>query len=473
MRILVAIANYGTKNRKFAERLLVEYRSMSFDVHVVILSEAEKDFGDDVEVLVGFPSEDPRSLPFAHKRLFAERIDDYDLFIYSEDDTLIREQNIRAFVEATEVLPADEVAGFIRYEVGPDGERYYSSVHTIYHLEPGSLRRRGTRSFASFTNLHSACFILTRAQLRRAIESGGFLVEPYFGRYDMLCTAATDPYTRCGLRRVLCVSPIEDFELHHLPNVYIGKTGVPVEVFHEQIRALEEIQDDPSKHRSLVEAPTGLVSQSWDKQYYEPVREDVLELVPPTARRVLSVGSGWGATEIAIAERGSEVTLIPMDWVIAAAARAKGLRVLAPDFEQSLSDLKGEEFDCLLFCNILQYVKDPDELLSRFRAIAAPGARLVVTAPNFSHIGLLRRRWRGGAAAPDLRVVGNFARSGVQNTSRRRVAGWLRRSGFTPVAVRWRLFGESRRLAQRTGGLFNDWLARELIVAAETRNGRR
>ena len=114
MRILVAIASYGTKNLKYLQALLTEYRRMPFEVDVVVLSNEPKELGEDVEVLVGLPTRNPRSLPFGHKALFAERAKDYDLFIYSEDDTLITERNIRAFLDAIGVLPAHEIAGFLR-----------------------------------------------------------------------------------------------------------------------------------------------------------------------------------------------------------------------------------------------------------------------------------------------------------------------------------------------------------------------
>ncbi|HLU50418.1 MAG TPA: methyltransferase domain-containing protein, partial [Planctomycetota bacterium] len=277
--------------------------------------------------------------------------------------------------------------------------------------------------------------------------------------------------TRCGMRRVMCTSHIDVFELHHLPNVYIGKTRIPVEIFREQIRALEEIQDDPAKHGTLFDPRTGLVSEVWDKQYYEPVRQDVLELVPKTARRILSVGAGWGATELALAERGAELTLIPMDWVIATPAESAGLRVLPPDFDQSLALLEGETFDTILFLNVVQYLENPDSVLRKFRPHLSEDGRYVLTAPNFSQIGLLRRRWKKPAEAPDLRVVGDFAKSRLQHTSRRTLTGWLRNSGLSPVDLRWRIVGASRRVAERTRGIFNDWLAQELVLAAESHNG--
>jgi len=123
MKILVTIANYGMKNVEYAKQLIQEYRSMPFDVDIFVLSEAPKNYGPDVTVLVGLPSKDPWSLPFAHKQLFAKNVDKYDLFIHTEDDTLIRQENIIAFLKATEAIDDKFIPGFIRYELYPNGKK--------------------------------------------------------------------------------------------------------------------------------------------------------------------------------------------------------------------------------------------------------------------------------------------------------------------------------------------------------------
>ena len=151
MRILVAIACYGTKNLKYLQVLLTEYRRMPFKVDVVVLSNEPKDLGPDVEVVVGLPAKNPWSLPFGHKRLFAERLKHYDLFIYSEDDTPLTEKNIRLFLDAVRVLPPDHIAGFLRYETGPDGTRHVSSAHGRFHWVPESARQIGGETFAQFS----------------------------------------------------------------------------------------------------------------------------------------------------------------------------------------------------------------------------------------------------------------------------------------------------------------------------------
>ena len=68
--------------------------------------------------------------------------------------------------------------------------------------------------------------MLTQNQLRRAINSGGFLVGPHQWKYHLPETAATDPYTQCGFTKVIPISHFDDFTVHHLPNKYVGKYGV-------------------------------------------------------------------------------------------------------------------------------------------------------------------------------------------------------------------------------------------------------
>src|SRR4029077_12422432 len=95
LRVLVALASYGTANDRYLTRVIEEYRSMAFDVDIVVLSNLRKHLSADIRVFVGLPNRNPWSLPFAHKPLFLEGLEQYDLFVYSEDDILITERNLR------------------------------------------------------------------------------------------------------------------------------------------------------------------------------------------------------------------------------------------------------------------------------------------------------------------------------------------------------------------------------------------
>ena len=158
---------------------------------------------------VGLPAKDPWSLPFGHKQLFAERVDDYDLFIYSEDDILITQRNVDLFLASSKTLPENMIAGFVHAETDDQGGLYFDPVHSHFHWDSQSAQSIEGDTYAYHTNEHSACYLITQDHLKRAIQSGGFLVAPHQNRYDMLCAAATDPYTQCGFKKMICLSRLE------------------------------------------------------------------------------------------------------------------------------------------------------------------------------------------------------------------------------------------------------------------------
>ena len=84
-------------------------------------------------------------------------------------------------MKSTAILPNNEIAGFLRTEQDTDGQLYISTVHSYFHWDPASVVSRGDELFARFTNEHAAAYMLTQAQLKHAIRSGGFLVEPLQG----------------------------------------------------------------------------------------------------------------------------------------------------------------------------------------------------------------------------------------------------------------------------------------------------
>ena len=300
----------------FLRRLVRTYQSMTFDTDLVVFSEAPKNLGTGVEVIVGLPARNPWTLPFAHKALFAQRADHYDLFIYSEDDIHADECHIRAFLDATSALEPCEIAGFLRYEVNESGTWLLDEAWGHYHWKPSSVARRGVYTIAEFTNEHAGFYMLTQWQLKRAIASGGFLRGPHRGgRYDWPETAATDPYTSCGFKKVICVSALEQFLVHHMPNPYVQKLDVSLESFKEQIRTLFRIRDGIHPATTLCEVESPRMPRRWQKSYYERPSDELLNTVPSDANRILSIGSGWGATEARLLRGGVEVTAIPLDSV--------------------------------------------------------------------------------------------------------------------------------------------------------------
>lgn len=467
MRILVAIANHGTRNLKHLQVLLTEYRRIPFQVDIVVLSDTNKNLGQDVEVRVGLPTGNPWSLPFAHKPLFAERSNDYDLFIYTEDDILITEQNIRAFLQATEVLPEDHIAGFMRYEISPEGKRYYSTIHGHYHWDPNSVMRMGEFIFARFTNDHSGCFIITQRQLGKALASGGFLLGFRRGRYGYPETAATDIYTQCGFKKVICISHLHDFCLPHLPNVYIGKLGVETEIADREIEKLASLNGGGEVLGPLFKTDTGLQDASWNKNYYEFAREDLLALVPPGAKNVLSVGCGWGETESKLSQRGVKVVGIPLDCIVAVTAKAKGIEVVPPDLGLARQCLANRRFDCIIFEDSLHRFKDPVAVLKDYALLLDQSGVVVVSVPNFAHVSVLRKKLSGDLTLCRQNRSEAFVNYGLHFTTFLEVKQWLRQSELTPLDWNSELDHLFKWIARLSFGTTRRLLLENIVVVAK------
>jgi 2-polyprenyl-3-methyl-5-hydroxy-6-metoxy-1,4-benzoquinol methylase len=459
MRILVAIASYGDKNDRYLERLIEEYRRMPWHVDIVVLSNRHKEVPGGATLLVGMP--DPAnhwSLPFLHRRLFVERREQYDLFIYSEDDTLVRTQNVDTFIRTSKLLRSDEIPGFMRSEEGPDGRLYVSTVHAYFRWITSGVVHRGDELFAPFSNEHAACYMATRQQLDAAIESGGFMVPPHEGRYDMLCAAATDIYAQCGFKRLVCLTNLHDVLLPHLPNKYVGKLGVPFEEVQEQLTALRCLASRQAWLGPLFPVETPLLHGHASKNLYEAPDAQLLELIPSSAVRVLSVGCGWGATEAAIASTGKEVVGIPIDPVFGHAIRRRGIESIDGPWADAVATLEGHTFDVALVSDVLHLVEDPASWLSDVRTVLASHGTVIVSVPQINDILTRVRNKATGSRPEPMKPIGL-----------RRVKQWLRDSGLNPTKVVSLLDGRRQHLARRSLGLLNNVVADRFHVVAQPR----
>ena len=435
LRLLVVIASYGVKNLPYLDQVIESYQKLSLRVDVVVISDGPKQVAEGVTVVVGLPSRDPWSLPFAHKNIFARNVDKYDLFAYSEDDIEVTEAHIQSFLRITPELKEDEIAGYDLYEIGDSGQAWMPGVHGAFHWKPDSVGRRGPYTIAQFTNEHAGFYLLTQNQLRRAISSGGFLRRPYAGRYDMLCAAATDPYTSCGFRKVICISQLDHFLLRHLPDRYVGKRGLSLSVFKDQVRTLEEIEQGRHPVTTLVNVEPRIAHDKWSKSYYEPPNEALIDLIPNDATHILSIGCGSGATEARLIKNGAQVTALPLDSVIGAIAAQKGIKIIYGTLTGALTELNGTHFDCLIVSGLLHLMRDPAAFLGQCVSLLRPKGTLVVSGPNFDYLPILvRRLLRLG----DYGELQNFDLSGINTFSMLALRWWLRDLRLELEAVSWK-----------------------------------
>lgn len=460
---LVAIASYGTAQDRYLEKALAEYQKLRMPARVVVLSNEMKSVPG-AEVIAGLPSSNPYSLPFAHRKLFAERANDYDLFIYSEDDMLITGKHIEAFLSAQSKLAADELPGFIRSEVSPDGGKYITSINHHFRWLPGSVVNRGGELFAEFSNQHSGCFIVTRQQLLKAIASGHFLVPPHAETYGMLETAASDIYTQCGLRRLISLSRIHDFVIPHLPNKYYLRLGVPIEVLEAQVEALRNLMQNGGWSGSLLEPQSPAPGFRWSKLLYEQPDEALLSAVPASARNVLVVGSGWGEDEAWLARKGHDVCAIPVDQVFGALVRGRGIRTADGPFEKAMEELSSRRFDAVLLPDVLHLVANPTAWLQKLRQLLEPDGQIVASVANTGELVARMRDWRHGRRKP---LATGDEQLCLQRVSMSRLKDWCRSAGLNQVKIAPVVEG-SRRTLRRWGlKALEPAFAERFIVAAK------
>jgi 2-polyprenyl-3-methyl-5-hydroxy-6-metoxy-1,4-benzoquinol methylase len=471
VKVLVVIASYGGRNDGYLHQLVSEYRSMPFAVDIVVLSNIHKKVDRNVKLVVGLPSKDSCSLPFAHKRIFARHMNDYDLFIYSEDDILITQRNIESFLHVSEALSENEVLGFLRFELGASGDVGYPEVHGHYHWDTTSVRIRGDHTFASFTNLHSACYLLTRQQLSRAIRSGGYLVPPHQEKYDLCCTAATDPYTQCGFERVICISRLDDFVVHHLSNKYAGTLGVERVELIRQVEVLLRLGRSGHRPLALFETQTNLRNGRFSKSYYEPLRSDIVSAVPSCARSVLSVGCGSGATEKWLAAKDLRVVALPLDPVIAEASNSAGVEIVDGAFATAKAKLSKERFDCILFLNVLHLVRNPVYILSSFADLLSEGALAIILTPNLCRLPTMWKKLCRDACFKDVGVFpASYRNSGINVPTRRTIQHWIRSAGMKPRRISSILPEKCSTVSRLTCGIIDHCLASEFLAVAERVN---
>jgi hypothetical protein len=214
MKIKICVNNFGTSNLQYLDILLKEYRSfkkykVDITVHTTVPLLNEK------QVL--YPESIREGLAYPSRTEMADAIDAFDVFIYTENDILITEDNIDALFEYNNTLPEHQIGGFLLYEQRNDQK---IMVNVCEYYGPVCIKNCPT-GFVTY-NQHQASWVLTRKQLRRAIDSGGFLVGPHSGPYGVIEQGATDPYTQCGFEKVYPydLKLLERLLARHLPLKY-------------------------------------------------------------------------------------------------------------------------------------------------------------------------------------------------------------------------------------------------------------
>lgn len=133
-------------------------------------------------------------------------------------------------------------------------------------------------------------------------------------------------------------------------------------------------------------------SEKFKKAYTGP-RPDILQLMPTNPKRVLDVGCSDGTLGASIKQHWPAAAVVGMELSeeMGAVAASRIDQVLIGDIEapNALSALEGQEFDVIIFADILEHLRDPWDMLRRIRPYLAPDSVVISSIPNVRHIDTL------------------------------------------------------------------------------------
>lgn len=246
-KILAVLVNFGQEQLCYLEQVVTQLNSFEkYNVTIVVNSNISLNIKgiDHVNVI---ELEDYQLLPLTCRKVIWEKRNDYDVFIYGENDHLFLEKHIDKYLEYTQILPNNRISGLVQYE--EEGMcKYYPAYHADFEWDFNSVEVYQGKKFAHFNNVHQASFILTQKQLLRVGKKMCFLelvnentltdkikrkIRSKLGfknerknKYSVKCKVNTDIYLYGGMKKLICISDFEDNLIHHLPNLYIeGKAG--------------------------------------------------------------------------------------------------------------------------------------------------------------------------------------------------------------------------------------------------------
>jgi len=231
IKTLAVLVNYGDNQLQYLKQVVQELKSFKkYDVSVIVNSNIPLDI-DSIDKVNIIKLRNYQYLPLTCRQVIWNHKDDFDIFIYGENDHLLKEYHVDKHLEYLKIIPNDRITGLIAYEENEAG-RHYPAYHWRYDWDYNSVEEYQGKKFAHFTCVHQATFILTKEQLHKIGKMYDFTQflgpEPksWLKRYSVKCRVNTDIYQLCGMKKLICISEFEDNLIHHLPNYYInGEQG--------------------------------------------------------------------------------------------------------------------------------------------------------------------------------------------------------------------------------------------------------
>lgn len=168
------------------------------------------------------------NLVFTPRNYILSKLDDYDYFVYNEDDILINSEILLKAIKVNELISSIDIKyaiGLLRYELD-DNQKEYTDLHPDHcKINPNKnkiikdITELETDKYFTPCNVHSGNFILSKNQIKYLLDLEKFSVTPHSNFVGTLESGASDVYF--DLIKLIPINNFTEFECHHLSNKYI------------------------------------------------------------------------------------------------------------------------------------------------------------------------------------------------------------------------------------------------------------
>lgn len=206
--------------------------------------------------------------------------------------------------------------------------------------------------------------------------------------------------------------------------------------------------------------------------YFRNTRPEIVGLIPTDAKFILDVGCSSGMLGKTLKAERKDVTIwgIEINPAVAKEAEKNIDRVFVEDIEKKEALFEKDiVFDCIIFADVLEHLRDPWYTLRNFRACLSPNGTIVCSIPNIQHYriikDIIKDRWL-------YRTEGILDRDHLRFFSLATIKNLFSVSGYTITTIRRNI--KTGKLLKLINALslnkLENFITHQYLIAGKKRN---
>ncbi|KAJ1458176.1 hypothetical protein M885DRAFT_513224 [Pelagophyceae sp. CCMP2097] len=204
------------------------------------------------------PAELKFEVTMLHRQDMLSRLDDFDVFVYAEDDVHVELRHVMAYYAASRKLEAVEngnkyVLGWQRFEktgigMGAEQVTWENNVDSWHAVEVGG------ELYLTMVNPHAGAWIAARDELKAMHAECAILrVTKTAGSFTRVRAGGWNMYLNCRRRKILPARHFAAFLVHHLPDKnWWTRSGCATTVPHLLAHMTDLVKRFDAGDRSMV-----------------------------------------------------------------------------------------------------------------------------------------------------------------------------------------------------------------------------